>query len=129
MIQFCRYTTVLKAQGAASISMICHPALKTLFAALEGVDTIVSLDEQIPASGWDFWTPLLSVPYHCKTRLDSIPAKVPYLLAPPNRIAKWASLLPENGLRVALVWKGNPLFENDADRSLPSLDVLAPLGL
>jgi len=26
-----------------------------------------------------------------------------------------------------LVWKGNPLFENDADRSLPSLDVLAPL--
>lgn len=27
-----------------------------------------------------------------------------------------------------LVWKGNPLFENDADRSLPSLDVLAPIG-
>jgi hypothetical protein len=27
-----------------------------------------------------------------------------------------------------LAWKGNSLFENDADRSLPSLDVLAPLG-
>jgi hypothetical protein len=26
-----------------------------------------------------------------------------------------------------LVWKGNPQFENDADRSLPGLDVLAPL--
>lgn len=26
-----------------------------------------------------------------------------------------------------MVWKGNPLFENDADRSIPSLDVLAPL--
>ena len=25
------------------------------------------------------------------------------------------------------MWKGNPNFENDADRSLPSLEVLAPL--
>ncbi len=128
MIQFCRYAAVLKAQGAASITMICHPSLKALFAALEGVDTIISFDEQIPASGWDFWTPLFSIPYHCKTRLDSIPGEVPYLQAPSSRIAKWASLLPGNGLRVGLVWKGNPLFENDADRSLPSLDVLAPLG-
>jgi hypothetical protein len=27
-----------------------------------------------------------------------------------------------------LVWKGNPLFHHDGDRSLPSLDLLAPLG-
>jgi ADP-heptose:LPS heptosyltransferase len=31
-------------------------------------------------------------------------------------------------LRVGLVWKGNPRFENDADRSLRSLRDLAPLG-
>jgi hypothetical protein len=31
-------------------------------------------------------------------------------------------------LRVGLAWKGNPDFENDADRSLPSLLTLAPLG-
>jgi Flp pilus assembly protein TadD len=128
MIQFCRYAAMLKEQGAASITMICHPSLKALFADLEEVDNVISFEEQIPASGWDFWTPLLSIPYYCKTRLDSIPAKIPYLQAPPNLISKWASLLPENGLRVGLVWKGNPLFENDADRSLPSIDVLASLG-
>ncbi len=128
MIQFCRYAAVLMAQGAASIAIICHPPLKTLFATLEGVDSVISFDEQIPASGWDFWTPLLSIPYYCKTRLDSIPAKIPYLQASPNQIAKWASFLPEGGLRIGLVWKGSPLFENDADRSLPSLDVLVPLG-
>jgi hypothetical protein len=127
MIQFCRYAIVFKAQGAASIAMLCHPALKRLFADLEGVDTLIAYDEPIPSSGWDFWTPLLSIPYHCKTRIDTIPAKIPYLNAPPDLIAKWASLLPNNVLRVGLVWKGNPLFENDADRSLPSLKVLAPL--
>lgn len=36
--------------------------------------------------------------------------------------------MPATGLRVGLVWKGNPLFENDADRSLPSLATLSPLS-
>lgn len=128
MIQFCRYVGVLKAQGTASITMLCHPALKTLFASLQGVDTLIALDEQMPASGFDFWIPLLSVPHYCKTRIDSIPANIPYLHVPEDHIKKWGALLPKGGLRVGLVWKGNPLFENDADRSLPSLDVLAPLG-
>ncbi|HEX5125698.1 MAG TPA: hypothetical protein VFW00_03075, partial [Rhodocyclaceae bacterium] len=127
MIQFCRYANVLKGQGVATITMLCHPGLKTLFATLESVDSVISLDEHIPASGWDFWTPLLSLPYYCNTRIESIPASIPYLSAVPDRIAKWAALLPDSGLRVGLVWKGNPLFENDADRSLPSLHVLAPL--
>ena len=128
MIQFCRYAAVLKARGAASITMICHPALKALFTGLEGVDSLFALDESLPKSGWDYWTTLLSVPYYCKTRLDSIPARIPYLYAPKDRAEKWAQQLPKNGLRVGLVWKGNPQFENDADRSLPSLEVMAPLG-
>ena len=127
MIQFCRYVTVLKDMGAASITMICHPPLKTLFKSLEGVDSIISFDEPIPSAGWDFWTPLLSIPYYCKTRIDSIPAEIPYLHATTSCIEKWAHLLPKDGLCVGLVWKGNPLFENDADRSITSLDVLAPL--
>jgi Flp pilus assembly protein TadD len=127
MIQFCRYAVVLKARGAASVTVLCHPALETLFAQLDGVDAVIALDAQIPASGWDFWTPPLSIPYHCKTRLDSIPATIPYLRAPPQQRAAWAARLPPGEFRVGLVWKGGALFENDAERSLPALDVLAPL--
>ena len=128
VIQFCRYADVLKEQGAASITMICHPPLKALLEEMESVNSVISFDEKMSASGWDFWTPLLSIPYHCKTNIDSIPAKIPYLAAPRNLVEKWAALLPKNGIRIGLVWKGSTQFENDADRSLPSLDVLAPLG-
>ncbi|MGD0282574.1 MAG: tetratricopeptide repeat protein, partial [Dissulfurispiraceae bacterium] len=100
MIQFCRYAAVLKAQGVSHIAMICHPALKTLFATLEGVDTVISFDENVPVSGWDFWTPPLSIPYYCKTRIDSIPADLPYLHALPDKIAKWGSILPADDIRV-----------------------------
>jgi tetratricopeptide (TPR) repeat protein len=126
MIQFFRYVAVLKAQGAVSVSMICHPALKTLFAAQKILDSVISFAEQIPKSGWDFWTPPLSIPYYCKLRLDSIPAQIPYLRVAPELIEKW--VLPVKGLKVGIAWKGNPLFENDADRSIASLEVLAPLG-
>lgn len=127
MIQFCRYLPLLKQQGVASISMICHPALKPLFEALPEVDELIGFDEPLPDRNWDFWIPLLSIPHRFNTRIDTIPAKIPYLQAPAERIEKWAPLLPD-GFRVGLVWKGNPRFENDADRSLPSLGVLAPLA-
>jgi Flp pilus assembly protein TadD len=127
MIQFCRYAAALKALRARAITLVCHPALKELFSTLHGVDVVVSLTEPVPAEGLDYWTPLLSLPYRCGTRLDSIPAALPYLYAQPERVKKWASIIPADGLRVGLVWKGNPNFENDADRSLPSLELLAPL--
>lgn len=128
VIQFSRYVNELKARGAASITLLCHPALKDLLATLEGAERIVALDEEFTADGQDFWTPLLSIPHYCNTRLESIPAQIPYLQATPERIGKWAPLLPDARPRVGLVWKGSTHFENDADRSLPSLNMLAPLA-
>jgi hypothetical protein len=129
VIQFCRYATLLKSRGASFITLLCHPPLKNLLKSLEGVDEVAGFDDFISPSGWDVWTPLVSIAHYSNTRLDTIPAKTPYLYAPPDLIAKWSSALPERpALRAGLVWRGNPLFENDADRSLPSLDILAPLG-
>jgi len=128
MIQFGRYVPALKARGAASITLLCHPALKVLFTTLDGADEVIPFDQAFPAEKGDYWIPLLSLPHLNGTRLDSIPAAIPYLHPDAERVARWSPLLPREGMRVGLIWKGSPLHENDADRSLPTLDLLSSLG-
>jgi hypothetical protein len=128
MIHFCRYTALLKERGAARIAVVCHPALKRLFATLAGVDQVFALGEALPAGGWHYWTRPMRLPGLFGTDMAGIPAAIPYL-SPPSALAQhWRDQLPQQGLRVGLAWKGNPNFENDADRSLPSLMTLAPLA-
>jgi Flp pilus assembly protein TadD len=130
MIQFCRYATLIKKVGAAQVSILCHPGLKTLFTSLLGVDEVIAFNEPLPKHNWDYWVPPLSLPVQFSTRLDTIPADLPYLNAEPAKIRHWAGIMgcQKKELRIGLVWKGNPRFENDADRSLVSLDDLASLG-
>ncbi len=130
MIQFSRYAPLLKHKGAVRVSLLCHAPLKPLLSTLHGVDEVIAADEELDADGWDFWTPPLSLPRLLETTLDSIPAAIPYLFADAARVQRWAARMGggTGELRVGLVWKGNPRFENDADRSLPSLATLAPLG-
>lgn len=128
MIQFIRYVPQLKQMGATRIGIVCPLPLKQLFTTVSGVDVVVALGEPVPDLGWDFWTLPLSAPHHCGTRVDSIPASIPYLHADPDLVQRWKARLPETGLKVGLAWKGNPRFENDFDRSLPNLETLAPLA-
>ncbi len=133
MIQFCRYTELLKVQGAAKITMICPPPLKILFATVKGLDAVFAFDESFPPWEFDFWTMPASLPLYCRTRMDSIPVTIPYLYAQPDLVERWSSLLDRETLptdfRVGLVWKGNPLRDTDGDRSLPGLRTLEPLGM
>lgn len=127
-IQFCRYLPLLKAQGVAQITLVCHPPLKALLETLEGVDTVLAVDdEETDVKPHDCWTFLLSLPHFFRTDLDNIPARLPYLAVPEAARAKWAGRLPQDGHKVGLVWLGNPRHLNDHERSLPGLAALAPL--
>ncbi|SEM46692.1 Tetratricopeptide repeat-containing protein [Duganella sp. CF402] len=126
MIHFCRYAVLLKERGAV-VSVVCHPALRRLFATLPGVDHVHALGDALPG-GWDYWTRPMRLPGMFGTTMATIPAAVPYLHAQPELVEHWRGVLPQDGLRVGLVWRGNGNFENDADRSLPSLMSLAPLA-
>lgn len=130
MIQFCRYADLVMQRGAARVTILCRPGLKTLFQCLRSVDDVIDFGESFPVSGWDYWTMPLSLPFLLDTRLDTIPDELPYLFPDRAQVKSWADAMAEEPrlLRVGLVWKGNPLHENDADRSMPSLAMLAPLA-
>ncbi|MCP2011342.1 tetratricopeptide repeat protein [Duganella violaceipulchra] len=128
MIHFCRYAVELKARGASRVGVICHAPLKRLFATLQGVDRLYALGDPLPDESWDYWTHPMRLAATLGVSLPTMPAATPYLTAEPELVRFWAGRLPQQGLRVGLAWKGNPDFENDADRSLPSLRTLAPLA-
>ena len=105
-LQFIRYARVLAARGA-TVWVLAPAPLASLFAACPGVERVFGEDDTIPPP--DFVCPLLSVPTALKTELATIPADIPYLGAGAGRIAHWRDKLgPKSGLRVGLVWAGNP---------------------
>ena len=70
----------------------------------------------------DLRCPMLSLPRVLRTdRVEDIPAAIPYLHADPDAVARWRrriEALP--GLRVGLVWHGNPEdVRMDRRRSMP----------
>lgn len=130
MIQFARYASLLKRRGAARVACLCHPALKRLFSMLDGLDSAWAFDEDLAINDWDYWGAPFSLPGLFGTRLDTIPAELPYLHADPQDVQDHADIISMAGgdLRVGLVWQGNALFDNDADRSIHALQVLQPLA-
>lgn len=129
LIHMARYVPVLKAMGAGRIGIWGQPALKRLLRQMPELDAYLAFNEPFAPAEWDTWVPLMSLPHLCGTTLDTIPAHLPYLQADPARVAARAAqgMASQQGLRVGLVWRGNPAHENDAQRSLPSLASLAPL--
>lgn len=129
-IQFCRYLAWLKTLGPARLTLVTHAPLLPLMQRLAGPDAVLPLEAGAAAlNTHDFWVPLLSLPQRAGTELHSIPAAVPYLQADAVRVTHWAQRLPprQGQRRVGLVWRGQALHANDADRSLPELATLAPL--
>jgi tetratricopeptide (TPR) repeat protein len=123
-MQFVRYAPLL-ARAGAKVVLEVQPELVSLLAATEGVDRVLARGEHLPAV--DVRCAIPSLPLATGTRLDTIPAEIPYLRASPERLARWRSrmeaLAPP---RVALAWAGNPLHVNDRNRSI-ALAQLAPL--
>lgn len=130
-LQFCRYAPMVTALGARVV-IETQPALKRLLTTLDGVARVVAQGE---ATGpFDLQCPLLSLPLAFGTRVDTVPAKVPYLRADPQASAAWrARLAALPGVKVGLVWAGNPrsfnriAAETDRRRSI-TLDHYAPLA-
>jgi tetratricopeptide (TPR) repeat protein len=126
-IQFCRYVPLVAARGARVLLEVPAP-LKDLMASLTGAAAVISTQDELP--DFDLYCPLLSLPLALGTRLESIPAQVPYLSVPSESMRDWSSAVePKRNLRIGLVWSGSSAHKGDGFRSinlrslLPLLDV------
>ncbi|AUN33128.1 tetratricopeptide repeat protein [Niveispirillum cyanobacteriorum] len=121
-IQFARYVPLLSRRGARVI-VECAPALVRIFTTLGGGTTIIAHGAPLPPH--DAHVPLLSLPH--LLGLEEMPDAVPYLTAEPALMADWSRRLSDfKGVKVGLVWAGNPDFKDDRRRS-PGLSALLPL--
>jgi tetratricopeptide (TPR) repeat protein len=121
-IQFFRYVQQM-ADAGLNVTFLAPAKVHRLLAG--HVD--VRLTEAIKQEQFDAQIALSSLPRAFRTRLETIPANVPYLRAEPNLQAKWADLLAGGGFKIGVVWQGNPNPEADCARSMP-LAAFAPIA-
>jgi tetratricopeptide (TPR) repeat protein len=131
-LQFCRYATSAAARGLRVIMQVPKPLVR-LLRGLQGVDAVVPDGDELPA--FDLHCPMLSLPFALKTTITTIPSTLPYLYANAAQAARWRTRLDaiaKPGLRVGLVWAGDPgshstaQAERDRRRSIAP-DRVAPL--
>ncbi|HEY0838174.1 MAG TPA: tetratricopeptide repeat-containing glycosyltransferase family protein [Azospirillum sp.] len=105
-LHFVRYAPMVAARGARVVLEVPGPLVR-LTSRMAGIDRVIAVGEPRPAH--DLHCPLLSLPLAFGTRLETIPADIPYLHADPALAARWRARLADDGaLRVGLVWAGNP---------------------
>lgn len=123
-LQFLRYLPQVRQAGATVLLAIQHP-LRRLVEQIDGIAEYYYPGDLFKP--YDYQCALMSLPKAFHTTPETIPATVPYLKVPKEaQEAADALEWPEKGLRVGLVWAGNPNHTNDANRSIP-LKALAPL--
>ena len=120
MIQFVRYAQHLKSHGATVWVLVTKP-LVDLFNTIEWVDCVLENGEQHKAT-FDFWVFALALPYWFQTTLENLPCNVPYLSVNFEKRTWWQNWLTQSSVqgnkKIGLVWAGNPVHSNDANRSI-----------
>jgi tetratricopeptide (TPR) repeat protein len=122
-IQFFRYLPLMAAAGVDA-TFVCPPRLHRL---LSSKAKARFADRPPEGEPFDAQIAISSLPYAFGTRLQTIPAAVPYLAAEPALRNLWAKRIGPEGFKIGVVWQGNPDPEADRARSIP-LVAFAPLG-
>lgn len=119
-LQMCRYLPQVQALGATIVMDVATP-LQSLLVQLPGVTQWVKMGDTFP--DFDYYCPLMSLPLAFETRLETIPATIPYLRADTAKVAHWKAKLEarfgvKTKQRIGLVWSGSTTHLNDHNRSL-----------
>lgn len=125
-LQFARYVPLLAKRGARIVLEV-QAGVTALLSRLPGIIACCVQGEALPP--FDYHSPLLSLPLALRTNLETIPAEMPYLAAPPAKVGHWRRRLSSmRGLKVGLVWAGSTTHRNDRNRSVPLATLRGLLG-
>ncbi|QNM96197.1 O-linked N-acetylglucosamine transferase family protein [Chitinimonas koreensis] len=122
-IQCLRFLPELARRGGR-VMLEVQADLLPLVRELPAVAALLVQGEPIPP--YDCHVALMSLPLKLGLTLDGLGTEAGYLPANAARAGYWSARLPRQGLRVGLVWAGNPRVRNDKIRS-PRLAPLLPL--
>jgi hypothetical protein len=124
-LQFIRYAPLLK-QTCHSLTVQTHPQLVRLIGNMPVIDKACTWNAEYVENGsdWDMQMEVAELPRAFRTTLTSIPAAVPYIAVPGERV-NWAAKFfdASTKMRVGLAWKSGPW---DPSRSV-NLTQLTPL--
>jgi len=124
-IQFARYVPLLARRGA-TVLLEVQPPLVSLLRGVTGVAHVTAAGEP-PTPDFDCQSPLMSLPFALKTTTATIPAEVPYLTPPADKLNWWGGRLDSGGVpRIGLAWSGRPRQGEFRNRPIP-LKLIAPL--
>jgi tetratricopeptide (TPR) repeat protein len=122
-LRFARYVGPLAAAGARVVTEV-QPELVDLMTGVDNVAVVIADGGVAPAH--EFHCPLPSLPFAFGTTLNSVPATVPYLRPPPQRVQAWTNcLLSTKPPRVGFAWTSDAGEKSgcsiDLEQLLPSL--------
>ncbi len=105
-IQFCRYLPMLNELGA-QVLFWPKPQLTGLLRSLDAEVVLVDLMRTDEALSFDVHCPLMSLPLAFQTELATVPDRVPYLHAEPERVDRWAGRIGRDKLTIGICWQGS----------------------
>lgn len=117
VFNFLRYLPLAKARVGEVVFEV-KPGLARLLSGYPGIDRLIERGPAPPdPSTYDLFVPLESLPAVFGTTVDRVPPPEPPLQAPGDLAGLWKRRLGGTGLKVGLVWAGNPASGFDRSRS------------
>ena len=113
-----RFSKIIQQRGMRAVMSTVHKNTQMLgtVAALDKVFDMKDIDSQT----WDYWVPCMDLPYVLKIDSTEIPSD-PYITADPDYVEKWKHLTQtDKKLKIGIRWMGNPRYELELARTIPS---------
>ena len=120
VLQFVRYLKLLK-EYTSEIYLQCNKKLFRILNSIDCVKGFYDFDDKI--ENYDFYIPLMSLPYLFKTNLKNIP-NFYYIKPEENLVNEWKNKLKEKkGFKIGLFWQGNIKSSGSSARAIKLKDL------